>query len=196
VRRRIDRGEDPASEKRASREAATVKDLADRYKREHLPKKAERSQVDDWAMIENEILPKLGDRKVVDVHQGDIAALHKTISERGKFVRANRVLAVLSKMFSLSLVPAEDELEPWRDQAQGNPCKGIARNQEKGKERFFSTAEIAALSDALEAYGRTSTADCIRFLLLTGSRPGEAISLNGITSRQQTAYCAAWHNHR
>ena len=83
LRRRIDRGEDPANERKTRREAPTVRDLAYRYKEEHLPKKAESSQANDWAMVENEILPAIGDRKVADVHEGDIEALHRGITERG-----------------------------------------------------------------------------------------------------------------
>jgi hypothetical protein len=75
LRRRIDRGEDPAGDKRERREAPTVADLADRYRTVHLPKKAESSQANDWQMIKNEILPDLGSRKVADVHHGDIEAL-------------------------------------------------------------------------------------------------------------------------
>nr|WP_294534770.1 site-specific integrase [uncultured Rhodoblastus sp.] len=78
-------------------------------------------------------------------------------------------------MFSLALRPLEGENTPWRDQAQGNPCRGVERNQEEGHERFFSEAEIAALSDALAAYGSTPARDCIRFIMLTGCRPGEAM---------------------
>jgi len=85
------------------------------------------------------------------------------------------VLAVASKMFSLALKRKEGEDAPWRDQAQGNPCKGVTRNHEEGHERFFSPAELAALSDALAAYGQTPAADCIRFIMLTGCRPGEAM---------------------
>jgi len=175
LRRRIDRGEDPAKERKDRREAPTVRDLAQRYREEHLPKKADSSQANDLAMIEKEILPAIGDRKVADVHEGDIEALHRSITERGRAVRANRVLAVASKMFSLALKRKEGEDTPWRNQAQGNPCKGVARNPEEGHERFFSPAELAALSDALAAYGRTPASDCIRFVMLTGCRPGEAM---------------------
>lgn len=176
LRRRIDRGEDPASEKRERREAPTVADLAERYRAEHLPKKAERSQANDWAMIEKEILPRLGSRKVADIHAGDIEALHREITASGRTVRANRVLAVASKMFSLALKPMKGEETPWRDHAQGNPCKGVERNPEEGHERFFSEAELAALSDALVAYGPKPAGDCIRFIMLTGCRPGEAMT--------------------
>src|SRR5579863_494366 len=40
LRRRIDRGEDPAKDRKDRREAPTVRDLADRYRTEHLSKKA------------------------------------------------------------------------------------------------------------------------------------------------------------
>ncbi len=176
LRRRIDRGEDPASEKRERREASTVADLAERYKAEHLPKKAPRSQKDDWAMIVKEILPRLGSRKVADIHHGDVEALHREITSRGKPVRANRVMAVLSKMFSLALKPMQGEPAPWRDRAQGNPCQSVGRNPEEGCERFFSAAELAVLSDALAAYGPKPAGDCIRFIMLTGCRPGEAMA--------------------
>jgi integrase len=175
LRKRIDRGEDPAREKREAREAPTVKDLAERYRREHLPGKAESSQAADWAMISNEILPVVGERKVADVHFGDAEALHKRITASGRPVRANRVLAVASKMFAISLLPMAGESEPWRDASQGNPCKGVKRNPEEARERFFSSSELAALSDALAEH-ESPAADCLRLIMLTGARPGETMS--------------------
>ncbi len=175
LREQIDDGEDPARERREAREAPTVKDLAERYRLDYLPRKAKQSQANDLAMIRNEILPEIGERKVADVHHGDVVALHKKISARGAPVRANRVLAVASKMFALSLLPMAGENAPWRNAAQGNPCRGVERNREEGKERFFSTAEIAAVTDAIEAYGTTSASNCLRLMMLTGCRPGEAM---------------------
>ena len=175
LRRRIDRGEDPTKERKDRREAPTVRDLAERYRADHLANKAKSSQANDWAMIKNDILPAIGDRKVADIHEGDIEAIRKAVTGRGAPVRANRVLAVASKMFSLALRRMEGEDAPWRDQAQGNPCKGVARNHEEGHERFFSPAELAALGDALQAYSDTPAANCLRFIMLTGCRPGEAM---------------------
>ena len=146
LRRRIDRGDDPAKERKDRREAPTVRDLAYRYKGEHLPGKAKSSQVNDWQMIENEILPAIGDRKVAEVDQVDIESLRRAITERGRAVRANRVLAVASKMFSLALKRKEGEAAPWRYQAQGNPCKGVARNPEEGHERFFRQPSLPPLA--------------------------------------------------
>ena len=175
IRQRVDRGEDPASDRRERREAPTLAELAERYRREHLPRKSEQSQHDDGVMIRH-ILKYIGaDRRVADIHHGDIVALHRAITDSGHPVLANRTVACASRMFSLSLKPMAGEDKPWRDQAQGNPCKGIERNPEQAKERFLSPAEIAQVVEALDAYGRTAAADCVRLIMLTGCRPGEAI---------------------
>ncbi len=175
IRQRVDRGEDPASERRERREAPTMADLAERYRAEHLPRKSEQSQHDDGVMI-GHILKQIGaDRRVADIHHGDIVALHRAITASGHPVLANRTLSCASRMFSLALKPLAGENQPWRDQAQGNPCKGIEKNQEQAKDRFLSPAEIAAVVDGLDACGRTAAADCLRLIMLTGCRPREAM---------------------
>jgi integrase len=175
VRQRVDRGEDPANQRRERREAPTVADLAERYKVEHLPRKSKQSQHDDGVMI-GHILRHLGaDRKVADVHHGNIVALHRGITTAGHPVLANRTVSCASRMFALSLLPRAGEDKPWRDHAQGNPCKGIERNQEHAKERYLSPVEIASVIEGLDTYGRTSAADCIRLIMLTGCRPREAM---------------------
>jgi integrase len=179
LRIEIDRGIDPAGDKRERRTAPTVQDLIDRYVEDHLPKKAPA-----YAAEERRILVEIGQRlgrntKVVDVHHGDITAMHRKIGEsngrRGKPrpVRANRILSICSKMFSLALVPMAGETLAWREATLGNPCKGVERNHEEGRERFFSQAELAAISDALADY-QGIAADCVRLIMLTGCRPAEA----------------------
>src|SRR5262249_13447417 len=124
IRQRVDRGEDPASGRRERREAPTMVDLAERYEREHLPRKSEQSKHDDGVMI-GHILKYIGpDRRVADVHHGDIVALHRAITDSGHPVLANRTVACASKLFSLSLKPMAGEDKPWRDPVQGNPCRG------------------------------------------------------------------------
>ena len=188
LRRAIDNGHDPAGEKRERRDAPTVQDLIDRYVAEHLPtktagrhgSKVARQRVNDEKKMLDEIGHHLGKHtKVADIHAGDIKDMHRKISESigrhgPRVVRANRILAIASKAFSLSLVPEAGENQPWRNAAQGNPCKGVARNQEEAKERFFSQAELAAISDALEDYPGVA-ADCARLIMLTGCRPAEAM---------------------
>jgi integrase len=176
LRKEIDRGVDPAGDKRARRTAPTVQDLIDRYVEDHLPKKAVVGpRLRDEKKMLAEIGAKLGTHtKVADIHGGDIANMHRRITDSGRPVRANRILAIASKMFSLALVPMAGETLPWRNASLGNPCKGIERNHEEAKERFFSQSELTAISDALARY-RGGAADCVRLIMLTGCRPIEAM---------------------
>ena len=179
LRKRVDRGEDPVLDRRERRGAPTVKNLIDRYITDHLPTKAAKGgRYNDEKKMLAEIGDKLGDtRKVVDIHFGDIQRMHREITASGRPVRANRILQVCSKMFSLALVPKAGETLAWRNPVQGNPCKGVLHNREEPKERFLSTAELAALSDALNASDAPgSAADCIRLMALTGCRPHEAMT--------------------
>jgi integrase len=199
LRRRIDLGEDPAVAKREARDAPTVKDLIDRFIRDHLPTMASSAldsktglpghrQRDVLKMLA-EIGSLLGeDRRVVDIHYGDIEHLHRTIGDT-RPIRANRILAMCSTMFGLALKPLHGEAKPWRDAAMGNPCRGIKRNPEHGHERFFSTAELATISEALAEYrdGKSSAADCLKFCMLTGCRPGEAKQAKGANSTPSPA---------
>ncbi len=176
LRKAIDRGIDPAGDKRARRTAPTVQDLVERYIADHLPKKTlVGPRLTDENKMLAEIANKLGKHtKVAEIHGGDIADMHRRITESGRPVRANRILAVCSKMFALSLVPLAGETLAWRNAAQGNPCKGVQKNREEAKERFFSQPELTAISDALARY-RGGAADCVRLIMLTGARPIEAM---------------------
>src|SRR5262245_9429600 len=176
IRRRVDRGEDPASRRHERREAPTMVDLAERYQVEHLPHKSKQSQHDDGVMV-GHILKHIGsDRRVAEVHHGDIVALHRIITDSGHPVLANRTVDCASRLFSLALKPMAGDIKAWRDHAQGNPYKGLRRNQEYAKERFLNQAEIAAVIKGLDAYrGRAESTNCIRLILLTGCRPRVAM---------------------
>jgi integrase len=180
MRKRVtSRGEDPAADKRERREAATVRDLIDRYIEEHLPTKTGGKY---RAADEKRMLAMIGNElgmhtKVADVHFGDVEAMHRRITagtDRPRPVRANRILGIASKMFTLALRPMAGEDKPWRNAVDGNPCKGVARNREEARERFFSQTELAAIGDALASYPGPA-ADCARLIMLTGCRPAEAM---------------------
>jgi integrase len=175
LRKAIDRGFDPAGDKRDRRTAPTVEDLIDRFVADHQPRKAHTpARLRD----ENRMLALIGARlgkhsKVTDIHGGDIADMHRKMTEANGPVRANRILSICSKMFALTLVPRAGETKPWRDAVMGNPSRGIGRNHEDGRERFFSQAELARISDALNECQGVQP-DCLRLIMLTGCRPVEA----------------------
>jgi integrase len=163
----IDLGGDPLAEVQAGRDAPTVVDLCQRYIEEHLPKKRPSSQKDDKGMIAGEVLPAMKHLKVAEVTYSDVDGLHRKITKRGKPHRANRVLAMVSKMFSLSIRWG------WRTD---NPARGIERNPETKRTRHLSAAELGALTTALAAYADQDAANIVRLLLLTGARRSEVLA--------------------
>ena len=165
LKRRIDLGHDPMGERHAEREAPTVADLCDRYVEEHLPKKRPLSQRDDRKMINRFVRPKLGRLKVANVRHADIDGLHRSL--RSTPYQANRVIALLSKMFALAI--------KW-DWRSDNPAKGIEKYSEEHRERYLSQDELARLTAALAEYPNQTAANAIRLLLLTGARKGEVLS--------------------
>lgn len=109
LKAQIDLGGDPVAALTSMREAPTVADLCKRYEKEHLPKKRPSSQVDDQSMINNDILgSNLKNKKVAEITFSDIDALHRKITEgtasrKAAPYRANRVVALVSKMFGLAV---------------------------------------------------------------------------------------------
>lgn len=168
LRVRIDQGDDPLAEREAERTAPTVRELAQRYIEEWLPKKRLGSQRDDRAMLRSWILPALGNKKAASIRPADIEALHGKVTRNGGPIRANRVVALLSKMFSLAV--------RW-EYVEHNPCRGaVERNAETRRKRYLSAAEIARLSEALVACPSQPAANAIRLLLLTGARKTEVLA--------------------
>ena len=165
LKRKIDGGEDPQGERQAANAAPTMADLAEHYRATHMPRK--RSALGDERMLAKDVLPKLGNEKVADIERRDIAALHRAIAKRGAPYVANRVVGLLSKMFSIA------KAEGWRTD---NPCLGIEKFPEERRERYLSADELGRLMAALDKRPGSSSANVVRLLLLTGCRKSEALS--------------------
>jgi integrase len=116
-------------------------------------------------MIDRIVLPRLGSKKVDAVQPRDIHTLHVSMKDRP--YQANRVLALLSKMFSLTVKWG------WRSD---NPVKGIERYHEERRERWLSDDELGRLLRALAAHSNQRAANAVRFQLLTGAQIGEVLT--------------------
>lgn len=167
MKRQVDKGSDPMGERRAERVAPTMEDLWDRYSKEHLIRKAARSQVDETIMWEKIILPRMARMKVMKVEHDDIDDLHRFVtSERGTPVRANRTVEVLRRAFNLAI------RWKWRPD---NPATGVRRNPEEKRHRYLNKTEIATLAAALNRHPERMSAAAIKLLMLTGARKGEVL---------------------
>ena len=166
LKREIDGGADPIGELEISRGAPTVIDLCTRFLEDHLPRVRPATQRDYHQQVSIDILPALGRMKVAAVSHADVDAFHRKISARAP-THANRALACLSKMFSLSVRWG------WRSD---NPCKGVERNQESKRHRYLTGAELGRLTKELAELRDQGAANAVRLLLLTGARRGELLA--------------------
>lgn len=160
------RGSDPVAQAQAQRAAPTIEQLARQYMTDHaLPKKRPNSARNDRSMLDRHVLPKLGKMKVHEVGSSDIAKLHNSLCDRP--YQANRVLALISKMFSLAV--------RW-DFRSDNPAHGIEKFHEEKRTRWLSDEELSRLVSALDVHPNQVAADAIRLQLLTGARIGEVLA--------------------
>ena len=168
MKREVDLGGDPMGQRHEEATAPTVRDLWDRYEKDHLPQKAARTQADERAMWRKLILPPLGTTRVSDVTHADVDALHRHItSNRGTPIRANRTIEVLRKALNLAIRWG------WR---LDNPATGIRRNPEEKRTRYLSQQELVRLSAALAAHPERVSVNAIRLIMLTGARRGEVLN--------------------
>ncbi len=158
-------GYDPLEARQQDRLEPTVNDLAMEYLERHaVPHKRASSVRIDRQIINNVIRPALGSLRVQAVGKRDLETLHTSF--KATPYRANRVLALLSKMFSLAT--------DW-EWVSVNPAHGIPRFREEKRERWLTVEELHRFSKALDSYSDQNAADALRLLLLTGAREGEAL---------------------
>jgi integrase len=165
LRRVVDGGGDPVGEAQAMREAPTVNDLAERFLAEHVARRRPSTDLAYRIVLRKYILPEIGRKKVAAVEFEDIERLHAKVSKSTP-VQANRVLAVVAKMFVLAV--------KWKLRPD-NPAKGIARNREHQRRRYLRPDELVRLTTALAEDRNQEIADALRLLLLTGARRNEVL---------------------
>ena len=167
-------GGDPAAERDAGRKAITVKELAERFDREHISLRVKPSTAKEYRHnLERFILPALGRLTVTGITRADVAKFHHDL--RHIPYQANRCLEVISKMFSLA--------ELWGLRPDGsNPRKHIKKYPEEKRERFLSAAELRRTGEVLremdvEGVELPSAMLAVRLLILTGCRLNEIMTL-------------------
>ena len=166
-------GGDPSADRKASKKCLSVADVCDRYKKEHVQKKKAHTQDQYNRLIDREIIPALGTRRIENVSASDISKLLNKVGSKHP-VKANRLRAVLSNLFS--------QAERWGARPQGtNPVVHIDRYREKKRHRDLTAAELKRLADALEAVkdetDNLAAITIIRLLLFTGARKSELLNL-------------------
>lgn len=186
----IAKGGDPAGERSAARKAMTLSELIDEFITdcETRPRPIRASTLSSHrSNLDNHIRPAIGNRAAKAVTADDVARLQSAIAA-GKTAKrkpgrggvasggggaAARAIAVLSAVF---------EFGKRLKVVEANPVADVRKLPPKSKERFLSQDEIARLGQAM----REATEDgesvtgiaVVRFLLLSGFRRNEALTLS------------------
>lgn len=171
--RAIDTGQDPLQDKRARREAPTVKDALKRYRRAHLAKL--KSVEDAERYFDKVIVPALGEIKVKDVRRSDVVELVEAKALTAP--RAARVLLGHLKHFL-----AWCELREIIEVSLAHGIKPGAidrrmRNNNRG--RVLDAEEINAFWNSVDSCGMHKlSALALQLVLVTGQRPGEVCGMH------------------
>lgn len=157
------KGADPATDKQAGRKAETIADLATLYieKWAKLQKKSWRA---DRNLLENKVLPRWRHRAIVDITRHDCRNLVEQVAEAGAPIVANRVVSLLSKMFTFALD---------RDLVPANPALRLPRpGKEQQRDRVLTESELRTLWESFSALEPNMGA-FYKLRLLTAQRGAE-----------------------
>lgn len=164
----INRGEDPVEERRQLNKAQTFAELCEIYLERHA-KVHKKSWKQDEGRINNYLLPAWGNHRITSISRSDIASLHSKIGVTRPY-EANRILALLSKMFELAI--------EWGilEEMRFNPAQRIKKFKEAKRDRYVKIDEMPKLMQALQKEENTYARYAILMFLLTGMRKSELLN--------------------
>ncbi len=176
VLRRVDDGIDPQGERQAAKAKAaqarkdSIEALTTDYIERHAkPKK--RTWAADQHKITRVLLPAWKGRPVTSITRRDCRELVQAIADRGAAIQANRVAALLSRLFRFAV---DEEIIPANIAAQ-LPKPGVeitARPEGDREVKPYDDDEIRAIW-AATARQPLAVRALYRLGLITGQRPGE-----------------------
>jgi len=158
-------GRDPAFEKQQAKHRAISNrfaDVANDFLAKHV---SQNRTVDETTrIIKRDVLPKWGKRGIHEIGKRDVNDLLDAVVARGSHVMANRLLAVLRKLFNWSVS---------RGIITASPCEGIsAPHREKARDRVLSNDELVAIINTARQMGG-AFGSIIKMLILTAQRRNE-----------------------
>jgi integrase len=149
----------------------TVSELAEIfYERRILPHRTRPDVV--RAILDNDVIPKMGARKLQTLTAPTVAALVESVVDRGAAAHAGKVLAVTKQLFKFAESRGYIDRSPAY--ALDRKDLGVVDNI---RERHLDAGEIRAVWRALNLAPRMSVQmhNGLKILLLTGVRTGELL---------------------
>lgn len=138
-----------------------MRGIFDRYERDIIPKKAQRTQKDNKAELKH--LRNGFEGAPIDAITPSMVAQYR--DARTAKTRANREIALLSHVFNMA--------REWGFTERENPCAGVRKNKEKVRDYYANDMVWAAV------YGEApqELKDAMDLAYLTGQRPADVIAM-------------------
>jgi integrase len=157
------KGGDPAGAKQAARTVETMQQLADSYLELHA-KKRKKSWKTDERLLRKHVLPGWQHRAVTDIARRDLIARIDAVAAKGTPISANRIVALLSKVFKFALD---------KDIIAANPAVSLPKpGNEIARDRVLTDDEIRTWWASLEPL-EPAMAAFYKLRFLTLQRGGE-----------------------
>jgi len=162
-------GKDPLEDRKQVSQGATIKKLCHEYI-ERYGKTNKKTWEEDQRRINRHIIPSWGNIKVQSIKRSDVASLHHTIGKTAPY-EANRILALLSKMFELA--------QRWGFLAENsiNPARKIDKFKERKRDRWLSHEELPRVAQAIDKEENVYIRAAFWLYLLTGMRRSELLQV-------------------
>jgi integrase len=158
-------GDNPLDQKAKERHKQTVEDLIELVADDMRSRNRSKSYVRDFLQqCRDHVQPTIGTMAVYEVTSADVDKVLRKLRQTAAL--HNRVKAGLSRMFKLSI--------RWGYRTD-DPTFGAEKAQEVARERYITDDQLTAILAALKQIEPLS-ADAIRLLAWTGSRPQELFS--------------------
>jgi integrase len=172
------RGIDPAGVKAAERRAESMEDLVQEYL-ERYAKPRKRSWEEDERLLQRRVLPRWKGMKAREVTRRDVRLLIDEYVERVVGTYANRIFAVIRKMFNFAIE---------RDIVELNPCHGLRQPApSRQRDRVLSEEEMRRIWRDFDVE-QPLTAASFKLRLLTAQRGSEVLGMRW----EDIDFGAAW----
>jgi integrase len=167
--RAVSEGRDPAEEVKAKKAGIPAIETVDAALNDFIARHVEPNNKESWSsevkrIIEADVRPRWGKRRLADIHKRDVLSLLDAVTDRGARVAANRLFALLRKFFNWSIE---------RGLIEASPTGGMRPPAaETSRDRVLSADEIRLFWEATGTMG-WPFGHMARLLLLTGQRREE-----------------------
>jgi len=151
-----------------SKQLTTFLHVANKYQAEVIPLKAKRTQTDNLAELKK-LLEFFGDGPLDKI---DPIHIRQYREWRTAKVRANREIALFSHIWNMA--------REWGATDRSNPCAGVKRNREAGRDVYVTDDEYQAILTKAPPV----LADAMELAYLTGQRPGDVLKMRETDIRE------------